>query len=254
MHLVDTHCHLNIDSFSADLDAVLERAQHAGIREFIVPAITRSGWEHLRTLTEQYPSMYPAYGLHPMFMNKHQAEHTAELDQWLDTNSAIAVGECGLDFYLPEYDADAQLKLLKEQLVIARNHKLPVIIHCRKAMDQVLKLLRETQPLTGVLHSFNGSLQQATQAIELGFILGIGGPVTYDRASKMHALVRQLPQETLLLETDAPDQPVSGHQGERNEPSLMINILHALAEIREEPIETVATYTTANAHRLFKLA
>ncbi|MDX1335482.1 MAG: TatD family hydrolase [Gammaproteobacteria bacterium] len=253
MHLVDTHCHLNIDSFSADLDAVLERAQAAGILEFIVPAITRSGWEHLRTLTEQYPSMYPAYGLHPMFMDKHRVEHTGELDQWLDTNSAIAVGECGLDYYLPEYDSDAQLKLLKEQLVIARNHKLPVIIHCRKAMDQVLKLLREIQPLTGVLHSFNGSLQQAEQALELGFIFGIGGPVTYDRASKMHALVRQLPQESLLLETDAPDQPVSGHQGERNEPSLIINILHALAEIREEPVETVATYTTANAHRLFKL-
>jgi TatD DNase family protein len=163
------------------------------------------------------------------------------------------VGECGLDFYIPDHDSDEQISLLDAQLKIARNHQLPVIIHCRKAMDQVLKLLRNTQPLTGVLHSFNGSQQQAEQAMELGFKFGIGGPVTYERAKKMRALIAGLPRETLLLETDAPDQPMHGHQGQRNEPALMVNVLKALAEIRNESIDEVARYTTENARALFRL-
>jgi len=253
MQLIDTHCHLDVGDFDADREEVLARARHAGISDIIVPAIDFEHLEQVRSLTLSTPELHPAYGLHPMFMDQHRPEHISLLDQWLDRNHAVAVGECGLDFYLPGYDASAQLKLLEAQLYIAQNHRLPVIIHCRKAMDQVLKLLREHRPLTGVLHSFNGSPQQAEQAMELGFKFGIGGPVTYERAKRMRALIAALPAETLLLETDAPDQPVAGHQGERNEPSLMIHVLHALAGIRNETPEAVAEYTTRNAKTLFGL-
>jgi TatD DNase family protein len=163
------------------------------------------------------------------------------------------VGECGLDFYIPGYDSKAQIKLFEDQLDIACNHRLPVIIHCRKAMDQVLKALRKFPSMTGVLHSFNGSVQQAEQAKELGFRFGIGGPITYERANKMRTLIARLPRESLLLETDAPDQPMQGHQGQRNEPALMIHVLEALAEIRQETVEEVAHYTTENARSLFRL-
>jgi TatD DNase family protein len=253
MHLIDTHCHLDVKEFAPDLKAVMARALDVDIRDFIVPAINQARWEHLKTLAEQYNEIHPAYGLHPMFMAEHKNEHIEALDAWLEKNPAIAVGECGLDFYIEDYDSEAQIRLFEAQLDIARNHQLPVIIHCRKAMDQVLKALRKFQPLTGVLHSFSGSLQQAKQAMELGFKFGIGGPITYERATKMRVLTAGLPRDSLLLETDAPDQPVSGHQGQRNEPALMVNVLKALAEARDESIEEVARYTTANARSLFKL-
>lgn len=253
MELIDTHCHLDTTAFANDLDAVLVRANAADIRAFIVPAIDQAHWQPLNELTENQPELYPAYGLHPMFMQMHAEEHLEQLDRWLDQHPAVAVGECGLDFYIPEHDRHAQLQLFEAQLHIARNHQLPVIIHCRKAMDQVIQLLRRIRPLTGVLHSFNGSLQQARQCMDLGFSFGIGGPVTYPRAKKYRRLLQALPREHLLLETDAPDQPVRGHQGQRNEPSLMIHVLHALAELRDETTKEVAAYTSANARALFNL-
>lgn len=253
MHLIDTHCHLDVEEFAADLDTVIARAHAANVNEFVVPAIDRVGWDHLKYLSEQYPGFHPAYGLHPIYIEAHKQEHLVQLDAWLDEYPAVAVGECGLDFYISNYDGETQIAFFTAQLEIARNHQLPVIIHCRKAMDEVLKLLRRVKPLTGVLHSFNGSPQQADQAMELGFRFGIGGPITYERAKKMRALIAELPQETLLLETDAPDQPVSGHQGKRNEPALMVNVLKALAEVRGETVNEVAAYTTRNAKNLFQL-
>jgi len=253
MQLIDSHCHIDVEAFEPDLQAVLDRAYKNGITDIVVPAIDQAHWQHLRMLSNTQKGLHPAYGLHPMYMAVHRTEHIQQLDAWLDEYPAVAVGECGLDFYIPDYDSDAQIKLFEAQLQLARNHHLPVIIHCRKAMDQILKLLRRNKPLTGVLHSFNGSRQQADQAMELGFMFGVGGPITYDRAKKMRALFAELPQESLLLETDAPDQPVSGHQGKRNEPALMVNVLRALAEVRDETLEEVASYTTRNAKMLFHL-
>ncbi len=253
MQLIDSHCHLDVAEFDEDRDEVMRRAQDAGITDIIVPAIDQPHWQQLSVLSAQHEGIHAAYGLHPMFMEVHRDEHLAQLDEWLDEHPAVAVGECGLDFYIPDHDERAQTALLEAQLLIARNHQLPVIIHCRKAMDNVLSLLRRTGPLKGVLHSFNGSRQQADQAMELGFRFGIGGPITYERAKKMRALIAELPSESLMLETDAPDQPVSGHQGKRNEPALMTHVLEAVAEIREETVDEVASYTSNNARELFRI-
>jgi TatD DNase family protein len=251
MQLIDSHCHLDVAEFDEDRDEVMQRARDAGITDFIVPAIDQPHWQQLSELSEQYEGIHAAYGLHPMFMDVHRPEHLAQLDAWLDQHPAVAVGECGLDFYIPDHDVEAQIALLEAQLLIARNQQLPVIIHCRRAMDQIISLLRKTAPLQGVLHSFNGSRQQADQAMALGFRFGIGGPITYERAQKMRALVAELPRDSLLLETDAPDQPVSGHQGARNEPALMTHVLKAVADIRKETPEEVARYTSSNARELF---
>jgi TatD DNase family protein len=251
MQLIDSHCHLDVAEFDGDRDEVMQRALDAGINDIIVPAIDQPHWQQLHELSEQHEGIHAAYGLHPMFMDVHRSEHLAQLDAWLDEHPAVAVGECGLDFYIPDHDEKSQTDLLEAQLLIARNHQLPVIIHCRRAMDQVLSLLRKTGPLKGVLHSFNGSRQQADQAMKLDFRFGVGGPITYERARKLRALIAGLPSESLLLETDAPDQPVSGHQGERNEPALMTHVLRSVAEIRNEAPEEVACYTSSNTRELF---
>jgi len=253
MQLIDTHCHLDVAEFSVDLSEVIQRARTVGVSEMIVPAIDQAHWQHLKEIVDAHPSLYPAYGLHPMFMPSHRKEHLEQLELWLYEHRAVAVGECGLDFYIPEYDQSAQVEYFEAQLDIARNHQLPVIIHCRKAMDQVIHSLRKIRPASGVLHSFNGSLQQAEQCMDLGFLFGIGGPITYERAKKFRALVAQLPEDSLLLETDAPDQPVHGYQGQRNEPARILQVLRAIAEVRKETPEAVASYTTNNARRLFGL-
>lgn len=254
MQLIDTHCHLDVAEFSEDLSAVIQRADTAGVSEMIVPAIDQAHWQHLSEITDAHPELHPAFGLHPMFMSAHRKEHLDQLERWLHEHRAVAVGECGLDFYIPEHDKTAQIEYFEAQLNIARNQQLPVIIHCRKAMDQVIHSLRKIRPLSGVLHSFSGSLQQAEQCMDLGFLFGIGGPITYERAMKFRALVAQLPEDSLLLETDAPDQPIHGFQGQRNEPARIIHVLRAIAEVRKETPETVATYTTENARRLFRLS
>jgi len=254
MQLIDTHCHLDVAEFSEDLSAVIQRARTVGVGEMVVPAIDQAHWQHLREIVDTHSGLHPAYGLHPMFMPAHRKEHLDQLDQWLHENQAVAVGECGLDFYIPEHDQSAQIEYFEAQLNIAKNHQLPVIIHCRKAMDQVIHSLRKVRPASGVLHSFNGSLQQAEQCMDLGFLFGIGGPITYERAKKFRKLVAQLPEDSLLLETDAPDQPVHGYQGQRNEPARIIHVLGAIAEVRGETPEAVASYTTENARRLFRLS
>jgi TatD DNase family protein len=162
-----------------------------------------------------------------------------------------AIGECGLDFFIEGLDADTQRTYFRAQLEIARDFALPVVVHARRALEEVTATLRKVGGLTGVVHSFSGSPEQARQLFDLGFHLGLGGPVTYERARRLHAVVRSMPLERLLLETDAPDQPVAGHQGQRNEPCRLVQVAEAIAGLRGEPVEAIAAATTANACRLF---
>jgi TatD DNase family protein len=193
-----------------------------------------------------------------MFMPQHQQEDLDYLERWLQSETAIAVGECGLDFFIFAKQGDyqqakkAQLQLFSAQLALAQQYKLPVIIHSRKSLDLVLKEIRQTPNLRGVVHSFSGSLQQAHQLIDLGFYLGFGGPITYTRAKKQQHLVSSLPLDALLLETDARDQADAAHYGLRNEPAFLINIAQTVAKLRGISIQEVAQMTTNNAHQLFK--
>ncbi|MEO5625588.1 MAG: TatD family hydrolase, partial [Dokdonella sp.] len=219
----------------------------------IVPAIALAGFEKLRGLCASTPNLHPAYGLHPMYLAEHQPEHLAALRAWLEKERPVAVGECGLDFFIDGLDHDTQRMYFLRQLELAREFELPVILHARRAVDEVIATLRKVGGLSGVVHSFSGSEEQARQLWKLDFCLGIGGPVTYERAKRLRSIVAQMPIEYLLLETDAPDQPLDGHRGERNEPARLIEVLAHVATLRGDSAAAISEATTLNARRLFRL-
>ncbi|MEO6925763.1 MAG: TatD family hydrolase [Rhodanobacter sp.] len=254
MHaIIDSHVHLDHEAFDADRTAVIERARDVGIEHMVVPAVDIESWPRIKDLCTREAGIHPAYGLHPVYLARHAPEHLGRLDEWLANGSAVAVGEIGLDFHLPELDRDQQRFYFTSQLQRARERDLPVIVHARQALEEVSLTLRRSSGLRGVVHSFSGSEQQARQLWDLGFHIGIGGPVTYERAQRLRRIVAKMPIEFLLLESDAPDQPDAAHRGHRNEPARVIEVLRCVAELRGESEQHVADATTANASRLFGL-
>jgi TatD DNase family protein len=251
--LVDSHAHIDDPSFDADRERVLEKAARAGIGALVVPGIDAASWPRIAMLCQRHAQLVPAYGLHPLFLAQHRPEHLDALRERLRDGDRVAVGEIGLDFYVEELDRHQQQHYFEAQLALAGEFDLPVIVHARRAVEEVVLALRRFPGLRGVVHSFAGSRQQAERLYGMGFLLGIGGPVTYPRAKRLRQLVATMPIEHLLLETDAPDQPNAGHQGERNEPVRMLETLQAVAGLRGEPAEAIAAATTANACRLFGL-
>lgn len=249
--LVDSHCHLDAPEFDADRAQVLTRARAAGVIAQVVPAIRFADFAALRTLCDAKADLHPAYGLHPMFLADHAPAHIDALRDWLGRERAVAVGECGLDFFVEGLDAQMQRDLFTAQLQLAREFDLPVIIHARRAVDEVIATIKRFAPLRGVVHSYSGSAEQARQLWNLGFLIGLGGPITYERAHRLRSLVATMPLEFLLLETDAPDQPLATHRGERNEPSYLVEVANTVAQLREIDVDVIAASTTLNAKRLF---
>ena len=189
--------------------------------------------------------------MHPLFLDHHREEHVDQLATWLAEHPAVAVGEIGLDYFVEELDRGRQQMYFERQLRVARDFDLPVIVHARRAVDEVTATLRRIGGLRGVVHSFAGSEQQAEQLWRLGFLIGIGGPVTYERAQRLRRIVASMPIEHLLLETDTPDQPGASHRGQRNEPARLVDVLHVIAELRGSSAQDIASATTANARTLF---
>lgn len=251
--LIDSHCHLDAAEFDPDRAAVLRRARAAGVSLQVVPAVAADGWQALRDLCAGESGLHPAYGLHPMFLDRHRPRHLDELAQWIERERPCALGECGLDHFVDGLDPVQQRHYFRAQLDLARAFDLPVILHARRALDEVIDALRRVGGLRGVVHSFSGSEEQARQLFALGFHLGIGGPVTYDRARRLRGIVARMPIEYLLLETDAPDQPLATHRGVRNEPARLPEVAVAVASLRGQSLEALAEATTANARRLFGL-
>jgi len=252
--LIDSHCHIDVEAFNHDREQVISSANDAGIKKIIVPAIKASAWDNQLTICLGNQSLYPALGLHPIFQHEHKESDLKLLEQYVKQYKPIAIGEIGLDFYIDNYDRDAQIYFLQQQLDLAQQEDLPVILHVRKAHDQMLSCLKPMKLKGGICHAFNGSLQQAEQYIDLGFKLGFGGMLTYLRSSKIRKLAQVLPLESLVLETDAPDMVVASHQGERNSPEYLPECLSALSELRELDTKEVAAITTQNCLELFDLA
>jgi TatD DNase family protein len=250
MRLFDSHVHLDAPEFDADRARVLSDAREAGVGEMLIPTVTAAGWPALHALCESDPDLHPAYGLHPCHLDRHSDSQLTALTDWLRAYPAAAVGECGLDGLEPDHDR--QVRLLHGHFEIAHRFDLPLVLHARRAFEEViLQLRRFGKPLRGVVHSFSGSAEQARELWKLGFHVGIGGPVTHPRANRLHELVTNLPIDSLLLETDAPDQPGARHKGERNEPAFLVEVLHTVARLRGENPQELAQATTANARRLF---
>lgn len=252
--LTDSHAHIDVTAFDADRDAVIARARAAGVIRQIVPAIAASGWARLAALCRHQQGLHAAFGLHPLYLVEHREEHLTALPGRLAECGAVAVGECGLDYSVPGLDPAQQSRCFESQLAIARELRLPVIVHARRALDAVIGLLRRARlDRGGVVHSFSGSPEQAQQLWTLGFHLGIGGPVTYPRAQRLRRLVATMPAEFLLLETDSPDQPDVDWRGQRNEPARLRRVQTEIALLRGESEAQLAAATDANATRLFRL-
>jgi TatD DNase family protein len=254
VELIDSHAHIDAPEFDLDRDAVLSRARAAGVCAQVVPAVSAAGWPKLKALAQAHPELHPAYGLHPMYLSEHLEEHLDELMQWIAREHPVAVGECGLDFFVEGLDPEQQRMVFRRQLKIARDVQLPVIVHARRAVDEVIASIRRIGGLRGVVHSFGGSIEQARQLHALDFKLGIGGPITYERAARLRRVVAEVPLAQLLLETDSPDQPLASHRGERNEPAWMPQVLAAVAHARGESETRIAEATCANARELFNLS
>ena len=251
--IFDSHSHLDAAEFDADRAAVVCRAELAGVRQQLIPAVDHASWLKLKAVCAMASGLYPAYGLHPMFLRGHDPAHLQALSDWVDLEKPVAIGECGLDFLIGDLDPDTQRYYFRAQLEIARRFDLPVIIHARRAVEEVIATIRSLSPLRGVVHSYSGSAEQARQLINLGFALGIGGPVTYERARRLRGLVSTMPLDALLLETDSPDQPDALHRGQRNEPARIVTVLETVAALRDMPAPRLARATRENAERLFAI-
>ncbi|TDR37351.1 TatD DNase family protein [Tahibacter aquaticus] len=250
-NLVDSHCHLDAPEFDADRAEVIARARAAGVTTQVIPAIRAADWPALAQLCAGDSGLLPAYGLHPLFLAEHRPEHLEQLRARLRQGDAVGVGECGLDYFVDGLEPELQRLFFRGQLDIAREFDLPLIVHARRAVEEVIHSLRAAGGLRGVVHSYSGSIEQAEQLWKMGFFIGIGGPLSYSRAHRLRRLVTQMPLEFLLLESDAPDQPLAEQRGQRNEPASVAAVLDVVAALRAEPREQIAAAIRDNARQLF---
>ncbi|HWP20465.1 MAG TPA: TatD family hydrolase [Burkholderiaceae bacterium] len=260
---IDTHCHLDAPEFADDLPAVVARARAAGVRRMVIPAVGVEDWDAVRELAHAHDAVY-ALGIHPMYVERQPADALERLADALERHRGdarlVAVGEIGLDHFVTGLDRDLQERIYLEQLKLARRFDLPVLLHVRRSVDAVLKGLRRVGVSGGIAHAYNGSEQQASIFRGMGFVLGFGGAMTFERALQLRRLAATLPLEDLVLETDAPDIPPQwlyktarqrAHgETHRNEPGELPRIARTLAELRGMTTQALAAATTLNACRV----
>ena len=245
--LIDTHCHLDAIEFDADRDAVHAAALAVGVKQIVIPSVTVNGLNRLKICIARYPGCFAAYGIHPLYVMHSKEDDIATLADWLAAETPIAVGEIGLDHFMTNVDFARQEWFFIEQLKLARQFDLPVILHVRRAIDPVLKQLRRFKLKGGIAHAFNGSRQQADEFIKLGFKLGFGGAMTYSGSTRIRELAATLPLESIVLETDAPDIPPEWLNRSRNTPAELPRIASVLADLRSLPLTEIIATTSNNA-------
>ncbi len=262
MHWIDTHCHLDAAEFDADRDAVITRARACGVKQIVLPAVDVASFGAVRTLAHAHGFAY-ALGIHPLVVDRAADGDITLLHEALsalrDDPRLVAVGEIGLDYFVPGLDRARQTHFYAAQLALAREFDLPVILHVRRSADELLKHLRSAAVVGGIAHAFNGSEQQALAFVALGFKLGFGGTLSFERALRIRNLAKTLPDHAIVLETDAPDIPpqwvyrtaeqrAGGAAQARNEPGELPRIAQTLGALRGWTLERTATTTCANAH------
>ncbi|MGL6203602.1 MAG: TatD family hydrolase [Giesbergeria sp.] len=258
---IDTHCHLDAPEFAHDVDTVRAQARAAGVQHIVLPAVQVAHADAVRSLAHRHGDSY-ALGIHPLYTPQAADDDVEKLAQVLEQHRndphLVAIGEIGLDFFVPRLDAERQTRFFRQQLQLARRFDLPVILHVRRSADALLKGLRDLPVQGGIAHAFNGSLQQAQAFIARGFKLGFGGALSYERALQLRRLATELPLEALVLETDAPDMPPhwlyrtaaersTGQPQGRNTPAELPHIAQVLADLRGLPLEALAQQIHANA-------
>jgi TatD DNase family protein len=248
--LIDTHCHLDAAEFDADRADVASAAAGAGVAAIVVPAVERANFGAVASVCREFPGCVPAYGIHPMYVGRAVDADLDALRATLAREPAVAVGEIGLDRFVEPRDDARQEFFFVEQLRIARDFGLPVLLHVRRAIDPILRQLRRIGVAGGIAHAFNGSRQQADEFIKLGFVLGFGGAMTYPRAARIRELAATLPEDALVLETDAPDMAPAWRIGAGNAPAELPRIAAELAALRGVAVDNVAAFTGRNARRV----
>jgi TatD DNase family protein len=258
--LVDTHCHLTLEEFDRDRWAVVERAAQSGVQSIVVPAIDLKSSQEVVALAEKHPQLYAAVGLHPHAAAEWSEAADRDLRRLAASPRVVAIGEIGLDYYRDRAPRDVQQAALTAQLQLAADLGLPVLLHSRNSVEDVLDAVQAWAPSLpdalrarcGVLHAFQGTSEDAGRAVSLGLYLGLGGPLTYPSAQRgLRSAISAVPAERLVLETDSPYLPPQGHRGERNEPAHLPRIAQGLAEARGIPARQAAHLTTDNATTLF---
>ncbi len=254
--LFDTHCHFDFAPFTADPEFELQRAAEQGVQRLLVPSIGPQDWQAVAELAQRFPStIYYALGFHPLYLDASSPTHLPTLEKALmqAEQACVAVGECGLDGMI-DVDVALQEQMLIAQLSIASQAKLPVILHSRRTHNRLLQLLKQQRfQQGGVLHAFSGSVQEAQQFVDLGFKIGVGGVITYPRANKTRQAIAALPVEHIVLETDAPDMPLNGFQGQANHPAQLAKVLETLAELKGVSAQYLAPILWQNSQMLFGL-
>lgn len=250
--LIDSHCHLDLEPIKSVLPDIMCEASAVGVLGFVVPGVHQDGWSGISALAAEDRRIIPAFGIHPMY-----ADMVSDLVLERLVNIAaegVAIGEIGVD---PGYSAalDLQEVVFREQLRIARKNGLPVLVHCRQAFQRVIKILREerAEDVGGIMHAFSGSLEMAREFIKLGFVISVSGTVTWNNAVKPLRIVRELPLEHIVLETDAPDMTPQRYRGSFNRPAWITETALRVAEVRGISIEKVTRITTANVRRVLRL-
>ena len=248
---IDTHCHLDDPALHSRLPAVLAAAKAAGVGRYIVPGVSPEGWSVIVRLSEEHESINPACGLHPMCADRFDETLLERLRPF--ARRGVAIGEIGLDYLVTDVPREQQQAAFRAQLRLAVAMGLPVLIHCRRAFQDLLAILREehAERVGGVMHAYSGSPEVARECIELGLLIAIAGTATYANAVRPLEIVRQVPLASMVLETDAPDMTPEPYRGRPNEPAFIVETARKVAELKGVGFEEVARVTTANAERLF---
>lgn len=255
LHLVDSHCHLDMNPYRPDIDAVLDRAAEVGVRQIVTVGIDLLSSKKALALAERYNNIFATVGIHPHAVAGINEADYEELRRLARHPKVVAFGEVGLDFFKKYAPKDLQIKHFKRQLQLAGELELPLIIHDRDAHQQVIAMLRDAGPFPGggVMHCFSGNMELAAQTLELGFMISVPGIVTFAKAEDLQEVSAQVPLSSLLLETDGPYLAPNPKRGKRNEPAYLVYTARKVAELRGISLDEVATATSANACRLFKL-
>lgn len=256
MRLIDTHTHLDFDPFDHDRKEVLQECKAVGVERILVLGVHRPNWERVWQMAQDEPAVYAALGLHPVFLEEHRPEHVDALRDWLQRlqgeDKLCAIGEIGLDYYIEAPDKERQQQLLEAQFELANEFELPVLLHSRRAHAQMIATLKRRKlKRTGIAHAFSGSWEEAREYIRLGYKLGLGGAGTWPQAHRMRRVLQQLPLDSIVLETDAPDITPYSHAGQRNSPAFLPDICRELAELRGISPEELADASYRNSCELF---
>ena len=256
MQLIDSHTHLDFPDFDADRVQLLARSRAMGVERMVVLGVYQSNWQRLWDLVQTDNQLYAAFGLHPVYVDQHRPEHVSELGEWLNRLAGhpqlCAVGEIGLDFFLPELDRDAQQQLFEAQLKLASDFQLPALLHVRRSHAQVIATLKRFRlQRGGIIHAFAGSREEAREYIKLGFKLGLGGAATWPQALRLRKVIADLTLDSIVLETDSPDMAPAMYPNQRNSPQYLPDICQALAQVMGISPEQLAEASTANARALF---